>query len=273
MKQKRRILATILTLALAILVPQFHPATAKAETPTTFTIKYIESMGEWRVQPLSAWDDSQGSGILAYVDTYIKDGDTVVVVGGAGSPAFGELTLNAKVENLTLYEVTGGIEVKANAGIKDIFVLKGSVASLHGTYDNVYVYDNSICNILNDLKYLQISKESSMTMSITAVGTVGHCQIDDNGKVLKHMYNVKANTLRIVEGVDKTDPSNYSTTPTESPSAPGASGTATPSTSTPTENGAPASPKTGDSSCAIWIFAGALLCFAGARMTRKQYAK
>lgn len=267
MKLLKRIMATVLAVALLAFVPGVNAATAQAATPRTFTVKYVPALSAWRVQMLAQWDDEKENGDLSFLDAYVQDGDSVVVIGGSGSPAFNDFKINAKLANLTLMEVTGGIVVYANKGITDIVVIKGSAASLHGTYDNVYVYDNSAANVNDNVKYLQVSKESSMEMSVTALGTVDRCQIDDRGNVLKTMYNVKANSLRIVKGVDKTDASAYSTTAGSAP----ASTTTTTNTGS-NNNSAAISPKTGDYGYAIWLLLGAAFCFAGAFFARKKIA-
>lgn len=268
MKLLKRIFATALAVALIAFVPSAQKATVRAEGPVTYTVKYVSALSEWRVQKLAVWDDGRENGAISFLYNNVKDGDSVVVIGGSGSPNFtDDLKIDAKLANLTLYEVTGGIIVYANKTITDIYVLKGSEASLHGSYDNVYVYDNSSANINNNVKYVQVSKESSMTMNVTAVGTVDRCQIDDRGNVIKTMYNVKANSLRIVNGVDKTDASAYSTTPGAAPSTP-----STPSNTGTTNNGGAVSPKTGEDNYAILLFAGMILCFAGAYVTKKKFA-
>lgn len=270
MKLFKKVLLTCIAIAALAFIPGFQSATAKAAD--TYTVKYVPSLSEWRVQKLAQWDDGRENGALSYLYNNAKDGDAVVVIGGSGSPAFSEeLKINAKLANLTLFEVTGGIIVYANQTIKDIYVLKGSSASLHGSYENIYVYDNSAANVNNDVAYLQVSKESSMEMSVTALGTVGHCQIDDRGNVIKHMYNVKAGALSIVKGVDKTDPSAYSTTPTGTPA--NNAGNAGNAGNNSNQNGANVSPKTGDADYAIWLFIGIACCFAAAFSMKKRLAK
>lgn len=269
MKLLKRILATALAIALLAFVPGFQSATAHAEGPVTYTVKYVPELNEWRVQKLAVWDETRENGAMNYLYYSVKDGDSVVVIGGPGTPANEDpLKIDVQLANLTIYEVVGGIIVYANKGITDIYVLKGSAASLHGTYDNVYVYDNSSANVNSNVKYLQISKESSMEMNVTAVGTVDKCQIDDRGNVLKTMYNVKADSLRVVKGVDKTDPSAYATAPGAAPAS------STPSNPAPanTNNGGAISPKTGESSYAIWLLFGAAICFAGAFATKKKFS-
>ena len=259
-----------MAVALLAFVPGFNTATAKAEGAVTYSVKYVNSLSEWRVQKLAQWDDGRENGALSFLYNNLKDGDSVVVWGADDAAPLNELKLDANVTNLTLYGVTKGVVVYANKNIKDIYVVKGSSASLHGTYESVHVFDNCSANINNNVKFVQVSKESSMEMNVTAVGTVDHCQIDDKGNVLTNMYNIKANSLRIVKGENKTDPSTYSTTPTGTPATPSQSA---PATTTPaTNNGGAIAPQTGENSFAILLLIGAAICFAGAFVAKKRLA-
>ena len=271
MKKQKRILAALLVVLLVGLIPGVGSVRAKADTPHTYTAKWIPAMNEWRTQQLSSWDDSRENGDLDFIWNNIKDGDSLVIVGDPGAPKFDDLHITHKLANLTLFAVTSSIIVYAEQNVTDIYVLKGSIASIHGSYDNVYVYDNSACNVNNDVKYLYIGGESSMDMSVTAVGTVGHCKIENKGSLVKEMYNVKANCLKVVNGADKTDASTYSTTATATPAATTTTTTATTTTGT-AATGTGVSPKTGEGSLMIVLFAGAVLCLAGSYYARKKIA-
>ena len=259
MKLLKRLFLTALAIAALAFVPQANTLTAKAAT-TTFTVKYVPENAEWRVQPLSSWDAAKGHGDLGYLYTNVKDGDIIVVVGDSSSPAL-KLSVGAKISNLTVYGVTNGVTYETGSEVTDVYVLKGSIATLDGYCKNVHVYDDSSCNVFKDADLVQACKESAMTMNISAVGTVGHYQTVDNGKVLKDYYNFAANTLRVEKGELKTNAANYSTTATAT------------ATGTTTNNGASVSPKTGENSYAMLLFAGAIFCFAGAFVTRKKIAR
>lgn len=266
MKLAKRILTACLAIALVAFLP-LGGAKVKADNPKTYTVKWLSDMNEWRVQQLAVWDSSRENGNLNYLWSSLKDGDSVVIIGDSSAPAFGDLRISFKLENLTLLGVTGSIIVYADQNIKDIYVLKGSVASIHGSYDNVYVYDNSSCNVNSDVKYLQISGESSMDMNVAALGTVEHCKIDNKGSLIREMYNVKANALRVEKGADKTDTTAYSTTASATPASTGANtNTSAGNTSTASGN---VSPKTGEGSLALLLLAGAASCFACAFYSRK----
>lgn len=274
MKKLNKILAALLAVLMVAFLPGIGSVKVKAETTHyTYTAKWISSMNEWRTQRLSSWDDSRENGNLDYIWNNIQDGDSLVIVGDSGAPRFEDLHLNRKLANLTLYAVTSGIIVYADQPVTDIYVLKGSEASLHGSYTNVYVYDNSACNINNNVQYLYVGGESSMNMNVTAVGTVGHCKIENKGTLVKEIYNVSANSLKIVNGEDKTDASTYSTTATATTATTATTTTTTTTTTTGTAaTGTGVSPKTGEGYLMILLFAGAVLCFAGFRYARRKAA-
>ena len=217
MKSLKRILATALAVLVVAVLPQVNVATVKA-AGTTYTVKYVDSYGEWRAQPLVNWDLSKGTGDLNYLSNAVQDGDIIVVVGDEADPGPVELKVHANVANLTLYETKQGVTFTGVGTVTDVYVLKGSVGTMNAYCKNIYVYDDSKCNVLKDADLVQAAKESLMKMSIVAVGKIGHAQIVENGTVIKDMYNVATDTFRIIEGVDKTDPASYSTTPTASSS-------------------------------------------------------
>ncbi|MBR3468795.1 MAG: LPXTG cell wall anchor domain-containing protein [Lachnospiraceae bacterium] len=272
MKLFKRILATTLAIALVALLPQ---ATMKVKAAgTTYSLKYVPSMSEWRAQPLSSWDLSKGTGDLAYLYQNIKDGDTLVILGETGAPNLTDLKISAKLENLTIYNVTTGVTFSTTAEVKDVYVLKGSVASLNGTCKNVYIYDDSICNVMNDAELISMNKESSMKMNVAAVGKVAHVQFVDNGRVLSDTYNYAANSLRVENGENKTPTTSYSATPTNFGSSSGSgSGSGNSSSGGSSTNNGSTSPKTGENATMIILFAGAVLCFAGAAYSKKKIAR
>lgn len=263
MKQMKRILATLLVLALVAIVPGVGTMTAKAAAAKTFTLKYDTVLSEWRVQMLATWDDLQPNGGLDFLWSYLSDGDSVVVLGGTTANL--NLTFNVNLANLTLYGVTSNAVIYSNASIKDIYVLKGTKASLNGSYENVYVYDNSACNVNNDVKNLYVTGESSMTMNVAALGKVDFCQIANGSTILSTMYNVQANTLRVTNGTNATPAEAYSTNAGAAPAPAPQANTQAGATTTPT------SPKTGEGSSAWLLIAGAL-CLAGSVVFKKKMA-
>lgn len=272
MKLLKRILAAVMAVALVAFVPSFNAATAKADSAKTYSIKFVPSLNEWRVQMLPQWDDGEQNGALSFLYTYLNDGDSIVIWGGTpGSTDLSNLQLDKEVKNLTIFGVTNCCAIiYSNKNIKDVVVVQGSVASLHGKIENVHVYDDCSVNVNDDVKFLHIARESKMEMNVTALGTVEHCQVDSRGNILKDMYNVKAGALKFVKGEDKTDAAAYSTTSTGTPASSGSASASTGSTTT--NSGASVSPKTSDNGYAILLLAGACICMAGAYLTKKRFA-
>ena len=208
---KKRILSLFSAFIIAFSLFPCAIAQVSADEHHTYSVKYVPEMGEWRVQQSSSWDSSKENGNMDYLWGNLQDGDSLMIIGDEISPAFGDLKIEKKLANLTLSGVTSSIIVYARQNISEIYVLKGTVASLNGSYDTIYVYDNSSCNINNDVKKLQISGETSMKMNVTVFGKVDFCQIDNRGNVLSTMYYVVPGTLKVVDGEIKTDAANYST--------------------------------------------------------------
>ena len=280
MKLFKKILATFLAAAILVALPGIGTLTVSPAEPHTYSVKYIPEKGEWRVQQLSSWDSSRENGNMDYLWGNLQDGDSLVILGDENSPAFGDLKIEKKLANLTLFAVTSSIIVYAQQNISEIYVLKGTVASLNGSYDTVYVYDNSACNVNNDVKKLQISGETSMKMSVTALGKVDFCQIDNRGNVLATMYNVAPGTLKVVDGENKTDAASYSASGNTQPDVqPVVGNTASQPAGTTSTASQPAntasqpagtSPKTGEDFGLFYLFAAAVFCFAGSMALRKK---
>ena len=199
-----------IVLALLAVFSSFLSPAVFAGEAHCYAVKYIPEKGEWRVQQGNSWDNTKENGNIDYLFGNLQDGDSLIIIGDEYSPAYGDLKIDKKLANLTLFAVTSSIIVYAQENISEIYVLKGTVASLNGSYDTVYVYDNSSCDINNDVKKLQISGETSMKMNVTALGKVDFCQIDYRGNVLATMYNVAPGRLKVVDGENHTDSASYS---------------------------------------------------------------
>lgn len=265
MKATKRIFVLLLAIALLAFVPGAGTMTAAAADPATYTIKYVPSMGEWRVQKLNMWDENRENGDMNFLWGNLQDGD-LVVVNGMDAEGI-SLTFEKYLSNLTLYGVGATSLIYAKNGVKDVYVLKGSITALNGDFENVYVYDDSICNINNDVKNVYVAGETKMSMDVAANGTVDFCQITNLWGTVTTMYNIQTDSLRIREGKNETDPQKYSTAPGQAPAQP-----AQPAQPAEPGNGnaAPTSPKTGENSMAMVLLAGAAICFAGGLLLRKR---
>lgn len=258
MKVLKQILVTVAAIAIMAILPGFAATTAKA-APTTYTVKYVPAESEWRVQPLASWDDATGSGNVGYLAVNVKDGDVVVVQGGSDDPVL-NLKFNASLSNFTVISTTGYVTIECGE-ITDAYVLKGSIVDLKSKCKNVYVYDNSVCNVRQDADLIQLAKSSKMEMNVLANGTVARFQISENGNVTKELYSFAKDTFRVEKGELKTAASSYSTT-----AAAASTG------KTQTTNGAAISPKTGENGYAIWFIAIAVFCAACVFASKKKIA-
>lgn len=266
MKTVKRLFAALLAIALIVLIPGAGSITASADDPATFTVKYVASMGEWRVQKLAKWDDSRETGGMDYLWRTYQDGDSVVIIGTDGGAV--NLTFDRALANLTLYNVGATSLIFAEKDIKEVYVLKGTAVALNGYYENVYVYDDCVCNINQNAKNVYIAGESKMTMNVAANGAVEFCQITNLYGTQTKMYNIKADSLRVIDGQNETDPQTYSTSPDAAPAAPAAPS----APAAPAPNGSvPTSPQTGETS-SVLLLLGAAICFAGSMYFRRRAA-
>lgn len=191
---------SIVLALLAVFSSFISPAVFAAE-PHTYIVRYVPEKREWRSQKLSSWDNSEENYNMDYLWGNLQDGDTLTISGDENSPTFGDLKIVKKLAKLTLYAVRSGIIVYSESAINEVYVLKGTSATLNGQYDTIYVYDDSSCEINNDVSKLQISGETCMKMNVTAHGMVGYCQIDDRGNVIYTVFNAEPDTLKVVDGV------------------------------------------------------------------------
>lgn len=271
MKALKHLFLAIAAFTIIMLLPGLGTMKVKAAA-TTYTVKYVPANSEWRVQPLSSWDENEGHGTVGYLSSNVKDGDIVIVQGSSDDPAL-NLKFSASLSNITIISATNYVTVECGT-ITDAYVLKGSVVDLKTPCKNVYVYDNSVCNIRKDVDLVQLAKATSMDANVLANGTVGHCQFVENGKATKDYYSFSKDTLRIEKGELKTSSASYSTTAPAATETPAASATpaASDSGKSQTSNGVPLSPQTGENSHAIWLFIIAILCFASAFSFKKKAA-
>lgn len=195
----KKTVAVVLAL-IAVFSSFISPAVFAAET-RSYTVRYVPEKGEWRVQQRNSWDPSAESNNIDYLWGNIQDGDWVYIIGDEYSPAFGDLKIYKKLANLFIFAVTGGINIDSTQEISDVYVLKGTVATLSGIYETVRVYDDSSCNINCDVKKLLVSGETCMKMNINVSGKVDFCQIEDRGNVIDTIYNAGPGEIVFVDGV------------------------------------------------------------------------
>ena len=261
MKFMKKTIAFIAMLALCV-VPFFSGSiTAKAEGATTYSLKYVESLGQWRYQ-VNSWTDNDNGRELYYMYQSIKDGDIIVISGGHADLT---LDLNVKLNNLTTYDC--GTIVVNSKGIDNVYILTQSTVAINGDVTYAEVYGYSYVNFNNNVGTLKIlsEKEDLLRANVNVIGTVNY--LYGAGMNYKHyeLYNFQAGSLSIENGAVKADASKYSSTPVATPA---------PAPSTPaagTSGEYDDVPKTADMSFnPLWLVGMAVICFAGAYKLREE---
>ncbi len=236
--------------------------TAKAEGPVTYSLRYVDSINQWRYQT-GTWQDSGFYRELYYMEQDIKDGDIIVIDGT--KPL--DLTLNVRLSNLTIVNSTDTV-VTAKS-FDEVFVLNSSVCAINGDVTKASVYANSVTNFNNNVGELNLleAKQDLLRATVAVVGTVNH--VYAAGQHYKHFefYNFEANSLLIQNGTLKTDASKYSTTPSAATPAPAPSTPAAPGTSGEYDD----VPKTADVRFnPLWLVGIAAVCMAGAYKLKEE---
>ena len=258
MKHFKKFLSIVAALVLC-LAPLFStPMTANAATATTYYVKYVPSLNQFRYQ-LGSWQEGQEHWHLSALTANIKDGD-LLVIDDPNNVGI-SLSVDVSLSNLTI--VAGNSVLASAKKITDFYALNGSISSITGDITNAYIYDNSIANLNNNVNNVIIinSKGDLLEATVAVIGTCDH--IVASGKSYKHFehYNFKANTLYVEKGTLKTAAGNYSTTPSAS--------------STPPSNTANGEyddvPKTADTRFnPLWLVALSAICLAGSIGIRKM---
>lgn len=255
----------LMVTALCVLLPGANALTASANTPVTYYVKYLANDNQWRFQEGSSWNDSVSHRELYYMYEALKDGDSIVIDGS--NPGF-ILETSVRLKNVTLLH--GAAAVVAASSIDECYILRDSVGAINGNVTNAYVYDNGRCTFNNNVGTLTIQNDSFLVndtllhANVSVNGTVGHLIGKDNVQLHYEHYNFAAGTLVITDGDVKTDPANYSNSPSAS------STTASSSTSYSSDEYDDV-PKTGESNFIFVLLGISALCLAG-RYTLKKTA-
>lgn len=263
--KKIKNLVILFSVAILCLLPLWSPAlTVQASEPTTWYIKYVEDINQWRFQK-GSWEDTGYHRELYYMQLDIKDGD-VIVIDGEGDI---ELTVNARLSNLTI--MNPGNSVVTAKSIDNFYAIKNSSSAINCPVTNAYVYDYCSVNFNSNVSYLEVICKTGPEANVAVVGTAGQVKgWDGDSKVTYNVYNVVANTLRISKGGLTTDAKNYSTSASAAPAAPTTS--TTPATSTGSSAGELDDvPKTGDLQVnPVWFLALAAVCLFGYRKLERR---
>lgn len=259
MKFMKKAVALVAAIALCVVPFLSASMTVKAEGPTTYSIKYVEHLDQWRFQ-VGTWSDTSNHRELYYMYQDIKEGDTIVIAGGHKDLT---LDLNIRLGNLTTYDC--GTIVVNSKGIDKVYILNQSTVAINGDVTYAEVYGYSSVNFNNNVATLKILSENEdlLRSSINVLGTVNY--LYGAGQNYKHfeLYGFQAGSLSIVNGTIKTDASKYSTTPvtTTTPQAPAAG----------SSDEYDEVPKTADMTFnPLWLVGMAVICFAGAYKLREE---
>lgn len=261
MKLFKKTIALVAAIALCV-VPFFSSSmTVKAEDgPKTYSIDYVEALGQWRYQE-GSWVDGNFHRELYYMYQDIKDGDIIVVSGNHDLT----LDLNVRLSNLTAHSC--GTIVVNSKGIDKVYIMDHCTIAINGDVTYAEVYGSSKVNFNNNVGTLKIlsERENLLYASINVLGTVDY--LYGGGKDYMHFehYNFEAGSLVISEGSVKTDASKYSKVPVTTP-APAPS---TPATGNSGEYDEV--PKTADMHFnPLWLVGMAAICFVGAYKLREE---
>ena len=214
--------------------------TADAAEPTTYYLKYVSANSDWRYQ-VGEWKADGYHRELYYMQQEIKDGDIIVV----DSTVNLTLELNVRLSNLTI--VSANTAVVYAKGYDNVYVLSGSRCAINGDVTNADVYGNAVVNFNNNVGFLRILDENGTNLQATVncLGTVDHLYGGSPTQMVYENYSYAKDSLRIVDGVNKTDVTKFTSTPpatTTTPSTP-----STPSNNNNNSNEYDEVPKTGDS--------------------------
>lgn len=260
MKLFKKIAAILAAGAIFTTASAFSLPTVSAEEPARHSVKYVASLGEWRYQPTTTWDDSLNGVELYYLKELIKDGDVLLVIGtGSGL----KLELDVTLGNMTYLNCDTSVIVTAK-GAKELFVLRDSTGIFNGDVDTAYVYENAICNLNNNVNQLIVNAKDTAEANIGVLGTLNCVTVNFANNSSYSRYNFKPNTFRMANGTITTDPANFSTTP---PAA--AEPAPAPAPTTP-DSEYDEVPKTGDSYMGFVLLAAAAIFFAGSYSLRNQ---
>lgn len=254
MKLFKKIAAVLAAGVILTAMPAMSLPTVSAAEPARHSIKYVESLGEWRYQATTTWDEKSNGRELYYLKQDIKDGDILLIIGKGGL----NLSLDVTLGNLTFLETD--YAVVSAKGYQEVYVLQNTTGVINGDVAKAYVYDNSICNLNNNVTELIVTGEKTLSSTVAVLGTVDRVTINNPDKSSYSCYSFGANTFVMDKGVIKTDYSKFSMTPP-------AASTTTPSGSADEYDDVP---KTGESSMVFILLAAAALFFTGSYFLRTR---
>lgn len=243
MKHIKKILVLVTALVLCM-APLFGtPIKAQAAEPTTFYVKYVASLNQFRFQK-GTWDATQEHWDLAILNSSMKDGDNLAVDCTDGRGII--LSVDVNLGELTI--VNGNVAVITAKSVKTVYALSGTTSAINGDVTTANVYGDATVNFNNNVKVLNLASSGSVQPQgdINVVGTCDELHIENSSNA----YSFQKDILRIRDGKLASDTNYFSfTAPT------------TPSTSSDEYDDVP---KTADSRFnPLWLVGLAAVCFAG----------
>lgn len=214
--QKMRKLVTLLAAA-AILVglPAFCFLRTSAASPLTYAVKYLPDRGEWRYQSgTSTFDESKNHRELYYLYQELREGDLVVVYNDSTTAPPALKLGNKRLSNLTV-TATKSFTIVYSGDVDECYLLGGAFSAINAKVTNAYVYDTVLSNFNRNVTNLFIYPENRPTATIGCGGTVDQLNVVSRttGEVFYCLYDFRAGSFLMTDGILKTDKSKYSLVP------------------------------------------------------------
>lgn len=255
----KKALKAVALLMVAVCMLLFVPGsmTTKAEeTATTYTVKYDESLGQFRMQPQYPWVEGGYTRELYYLKD-AKDGDKLVVYD---DPYGVEIKVTAKLSNVTLVGTTCAV-IHAPS-IDEVYVLADSLGAINGDVGKAYVYNNCKVNFNNNVGTMEVRHEHPSTTSVIVLGTVDKSTVYNYDKLAHTGYSWLPGGFTMLDGGMIFKEEVYSKT------APAA-------TPAPAAPQAPADeyddvPKTGETTNYFYLLGFAVIALFGASVVAKK---
>ena len=249
MKHLKKFLA-IATVLIVFMAPILStPMTAHAAEATTYYVKYVPGLDQFRFQK-GSWQDTQEHWDISSLGSSIKDGDNLAIdcTDGRGVT----ISVDVKLNELTI--VNGNIAIVTAKSVKTLYALNGTTFVINGDVTTANLYGDCTGNFNNNVKVLNLASSGTIKPQgdINVIGTCDELHIENSSNA----YSFQSNTLRIINGGIATDIKYFSSTaPT------------TPSTSNDEYDDVP---KTADSRFnPLWLVGLAAVCFAGSLGIKK----
>lgn len=268
MRIMKKLMTSVLCMAAAILVFAGFQMTAEAAGKTYYLL-YSSGDGEYRGydQP---WDAGQTVPDFSadVLDLFMQDGDNVVIYS-TDLKKF-DLSFQKSVGELTI--VGDGIVLVGFASSDKVHVTKDTTVVLSGDAKEVYVYDNGICNINNNVGTLHLVEDTMKNQTVNVIGTadcVSESKVGSNTTNDYYAFQAGACVINnggmcALDGTYSRDPNAVKKPQTESNSNKPAAG-----------NGdLDDVPKTGDESVSVGIYMLLMsaVCAAACVVLRKKRA-